>query len=374
MAPATQTLLEYLVSPNPQVNSQHSWTGANTKSTGNMWGGFERLDPWDDFSFETLHEIYGDLLLRDFDQGDLPDFNKTLPYHLTEIRNEDTLETLLIRWNNAVVSAALAVSQKAPLKTSAFQNERCSEIFMARGGQASLKPRSELNHNTKKMPDWAGIKKEDVHLVDVSGRARMMHMNLLPGDTKLSTKWKSEKISLHRNNAEVKAPIQQILTYCVHAQVRYGYLLTQDELVVFRVSEISKPSQITERKKRSAPPQDQSIGSSKYIWNLKYKAIPWETNSGGNSPSLTINLALWWLHMLAAQRRSLQPGYSDLRTEYLPLTPIIDSASSSFTTSGKRSRQDEEDSFTMEPGRKTKKRGDVGIQGPAMSFESQVSV
>ena len=53
MAPGTQTLLEYLISPNPQVNSEHSWTGSNIKSTGNMWGGFE-LEIWEDFSFETL--------------------------------------------------------------------------------------------------------------------------------------------------------------------------------------------------------------------------------------------------------------------------------------------------------------------------------
>lgn len=373
MASVTQTLLEYLISPNPQVNSEHSWTGSNTKSTGNMWGGFKELEDWEDFSFETLDEIYGDLLHRDFDQQDLPDFNKNLPYHLTEIRNEDTLETLLIRWNNAVVSAALAVSQRTPFRATDFQHEGCGEIFMARGGQASIEPRRELNHNAKKMPDWAGIKKEHVHPLDVSGKTRTMHMNLLPGDTKLGTKWKSEKIMHDKNSAEVKAPIQQILKYCVHAQVRYGYLITQDELVVFRVSEIAQPSQATQRKRRAAQPEEPSFGGSEYIWNLKYKSIPWETNAGGSSHDLTINLALWWLHMLAARQSSLQSGYSNLRTEYPPSTPVIDSPSSSFTASAKRGRQDDEDSFGMILGRRSKKRGDIGIHGPAMSFDSQVS-
>jgi hypothetical protein len=252
MAPGTQTLLEYLISPNPQVNSEHSWTGSNTKSTGNMWGGIE-LEIWEDFSFETLFEIYGDLLRRHFDPQDLPDFNKNLPYHLTKIRNEDTLEISLIRWNNVVVSAALAVSQRTPLNAADFQDERCGEIFMACGGQASIEPRKDIDHKAKKKPDWAGIKKEDVQPLDVSGTTRTMHKNLLPGDTKLGTKWKSEKIVQNKNSAEVKAPIQQILSYCVKAHVRYGYLITQDELVVFRVSEIpSQPSQTTQRKKRSA--------------------------------------------------------------------------------------------------------------------------
>jgi hypothetical protein len=48
---------------------------------------------------------------------------------------------------------------------------------------------------------------------------RMAHTNLLPGDTKLSTKWKSEGIVQDKNNSEVKAAVQQILMYCVHANV-----------------------------------------------------------------------------------------------------------------------------------------------------------
>jgi hypothetical protein len=179
-------------------------------------------------------------------------------------------------------------------------------------GHANFKPRKDLNYSTKKMPDWAGTKKENAHLLDVGGRTRMMHINLLPGDTKLATKWKSEKILQSKNSAEMKELIQQIQKYCVHAQVRYGYLLTQDEQVAFRVSEIPQPSQATQRKKRSAQSQDPSIGGSEYIWNLKYKAIPWETNGGGSLHNLTVNLALWWLHMLAAWQGSLQSEYSDL--------------------------------------------------------------
>lgn len=293
---------------------------------------------------------------RHFDPQDLPDFNKNLPYHLTKIRNEDTLEISLIRWNNVVVSAALAVSQRTPLNAADFQDERCGEIFMACGGQASIEPRKDIDHKAKKMPDWAGIKKEDVQPLDVSGTTRTMHKNLLPGDTKLGTKWKSEKIVQNKNSAEVKPPIQQILSSCVKAQVRYGYLITQDELVVFRVSEIpSQPSQATQRKKRSAQPEDPSFGGSKYTWNLKYKPIPWEKNRGEYTHNLTINFTLWWLHMLAARQRSLQSWYADLRTEYQPSTPVMDSASSSFNISAKRSRQDDEDSFGMMLGRRTKK-------------------
>lgn len=391
MAYSTQTLLDYLTTPNPPINSEHSWTGSNTKSTGTMWCAYSKLKVWKDFKFDTLNELYKDLLYRVFNEEDLPNFNQKFPYHITEIRNENTLNSLLVRWNNAVVSAALAASQGHSLKDSESRGE--GDIFMACGCQATIVPRQELMQN-KKIPDWAGIMKNNVHVL-CEGK-RIMHTNLLPGDTKLSTKWKSQSIEKAKANPETNAPINQVLTYCAHAQVRYGYIITQEELVVFRVSERLKLSKPPQRKPRYNPPMKLQLGKEKYAWHMEYKAIPWELNGGPRSNDLTVNLALWWLHMLAAQERSIGAAYPNLGTKELN-SEAGDSRLSSFSNKdsrqgddtnpmasqlssfdSKRKWDDDENSHDMTLGRvderASKRRGGVQPDDVSMSFDSQISV
>lgn len=314
MAHGKQTLLSYLKHPNPHINSEHSYIGSNTKTSGAMWCAYEELKVWEDFTFETLKRLYKDLLYQPFSEDELPNFNQKLPYHITEIRNENTLNSLLVRWNNAVVSAALAASQSKLSGNSRSGSRKEGEIFMACGCQATLD-----HPKGRKIPDWAGIMKDKVYDNFVDGQKRVTHKNLLPGDTKLSTKWNSEKMEKAKNDPAMKAPINQILTYCVTAEVRYGYLITQEEVVVFRISErdLSEPDLESKGQRRRLEknalgmPQEKMFGRGK-SWYMEYKAIPWELDEGVRSNNLTVNLALWWLHMLAVQERSLEATYSKL--------------------------------------------------------------
>lgn len=48
---------------------------------------------------------------------------------------------------------------------------------------------------------------------------------------------------------------------------------------------------------------------------MEYKAIPWDIRSNqpqSTSETLTINLALWWLHLLAADASGIEDNYSPL--------------------------------------------------------------
>ena len=55
------------------------------------------------FNCGTLQATYGANLKLEIHSQDLPNFSLHLPFRLSEIHDEDSLEALLIRWNNAVV-------------------------------------------------------------------------------------------------------------------------------------------------------------------------------------------------------------------------------------------------------------------------------
>ncbi|KAL8749807.1 MAG: hypothetical protein Q9199_007467 [Rusavskia elegans] len=159
-------------------------------------------------------------------------------------------------------------------------------------------PLKQESTNRKLRPDWAGIKQ--------SPGCPKQPPNILPGDTKLGSKWKSSniepgKVSKATNRGGWLAAIRQIYTYCIKTDARYGYLLTDKELVAVRISWI--PDTETTDPEDKAKPRSQGTGI------LEYKAIPWshedtEIQSSDNKP--TVNLALWWLHMMAAVGHEMQ--------------------------------------------------------------------
>lgn len=135
------------------------------------------------------------------------------------------------------------------------------------------------------------------------------------GDSKLTEKWKSEYLILTEKEAqkvpappswrnvedsdndqpeplvargyynvatERTLPLEQLSTYCRFAETRYFFLVTQDEVVVFRVRRIDKKELLSQ-----ASPADEKLYAA-----FEYKSIPWESN-GANR--LNFNLAVWAL-------------------------------------------------------------------------------
>ncbi|MCJ1367796.1 hypothetical protein MMC16_006930 [Acarospora aff. strigata] len=324
MAGENLSLIDYLSRPNPTINSDYSWTGVNTNSTKakGMRPNKDFID-WKDFNHDTLQAIYGEVLKLEFPQQELPDYNRHLPFHRSEIHDEDSLEALLIIWNNAVVSRALSVAQRSlRLSSSDTAGYATEEIFMARGGHAMI-PGVKAEKSPR--PDWAGIIPSVIYQGKNMGRKS--YSNVLPGESKLSTKWKT---SLDPDSLQYKKPFFQLFKYCELANVRYGYLLTQEELVVVRVSrkprdQVShstpspKPSQTSrtaEWKEEQAKLSLPETGRTKQDRMLEFKSIPWVNESEGKEGFLSINLALWALHMMAATARSIGPEYRDLQNEY----------------------------------------------------------
>ena len=107
-------------------------------------------------------------------------------------------------------------------------------IYMAAGG------RGYLDECAKFRPDRTGtqptaLQPEEARQVGQVGKS----WNILPGYTKLGKKWSSNKIVRGPVKVDIKCqwlrPLAQIYTYCVRANVRYGYVITDKELVVFLV-------------------------------------------------------------------------------------------------------------------------------------------
>lgn len=329
MAEETLTLDDYLRRPNPVVNSAYSWTGTNTKSRTSTHTKPKEIVEWKDFNYNSLQAMYGDTLKLKIHLQNLPNLSRHLPFHLSEIQDEDSLEALLIRWNNTIVSYALSVAQRSDgLIGADTAGYREGEIFMARGGHAFIpgtKPSEKALH-----PDWAGIIPSNKHQ-EGTKENRKSHMNVLPGDSKLSTKWKSSR---DPDSLEFKKPFFQIFHYCELADVRYGYLLTQEELVVVRISrkprgQISDPTMPSQRPQRLGTSQLKKEQAKLHLPEkhrtkehgvLEYKSIRWDDGSQREEASLSINLALWWLHMLAATARSIESSYRDLLEEYISET------------------------------------------------------
>jgi len=155
---------------------------------------------------------------------------------------------IVILWTKTIVSNGLKAAQKE-IGTDLPHEKIC----MCQGKQAqpplkvpeSIDPESKGKKQNQKHrnPDWAGRKCSTVNPNEPKrkGKKPTKAKNLLPGDTKVSLKWNSASLTIGDiEKADVKdkrwfQPIGQVYTYCVRLNARYGYIITDKELVVFRI-------------------------------------------------------------------------------------------------------------------------------------------
>lgn len=139
---------------------------------------------------------------------------------------------------------------------------------------------------------------------------------------------------------EFRKPLCQALLYCVKVNSRYGYILTDAEAFFFRRTKSEEPARplstnrpqrqhaqpthnrfasiTSEISRTSAMSLDSSGSPYTDAGNpdinegpLEYAVVPWG-NSG--SDSLTINLGLWFIHLLATSDNSVKEWYPVLGT------------------------------------------------------------
>lgn len=281
MAQNEFTLFDYLQHANPRIRSRCR-KGKNTTMKSSSIKSWltcpQYIEEWDDFGLSSLDAACGGSLREELARRyRLREHPEPPEFPFCEIHDEDSFTSLLILWNWPIVSSALAAAQEESLKHPSGE-----AVYMVRGGQA-LYPGGESDSRPR--PDWAGVRRPSRHS-GVLPRT-IKGETIIPGDTKLSSKWQSALIPRELDDGVMKKewfkPIGQIYQYCLYANARYGYVISDLELLVVRVD-----LQIS----------DDGIGTT-----LRYKSIPWDNHrdaAEGDPDVMTINLALWLLHLAAA--------------------------------------------------------------------------
>jgi hypothetical protein len=86
---------------------------------------------------------------------------------------------------------------------------------------------SRLETQSKLPPHWAGVRVAE---------ATQGHQVLVPGDTKVSSKWQSglERATRKSEKKRFKDVLRQVVHYCSIGNLRYGFVITDKELYCFR--------------------------------------------------------------------------------------------------------------------------------------------
>ncbi|KAK1762573.1 hypothetical protein QBC33DRAFT_501041 [Phialemonium atrogriseum] len=274
------TLLEALTRRNVVINSDAVVPGGNTTVITSILP--ENWSPWLDFNYATLTRIFRRELASEY-QGS-PE-QRPLVEDLT-INNEETLEDLLRRFVAPVVNYAL--------------DGQAGQCHLGRGSRCGAKDR----------PDWSVI---SPMRLDEYGR----HANMLPGDTKLDAKWWPTMVEEDESNfAQWQKVVAQAETYMALHRSRYGFILTDRDLVVLRITRQpidpglaqGRPQREITGAGHSRQTSDATMESSVVSsyrdnngmeWDYsepEYATIPWAAHGYGN---LTIKLSLWCLAMMA---------------------------------------------------------------------------
>jgi hypothetical protein len=344
------TLLDQLRREPPilQDTSPKQASIGNTKHPG--WPQPNHIITWKDFSFPSLELACDGLFDRLLSYNIKPlDFEGHFPDKVC-FTAERSLEVFLQKWTHTVVSYALRETQsrcesftvphilmkdgsdsyvpKSSNTKGLKVNSQNSSASSTQGGsfdsmnsglevdsesmkppkkrKTAMKPRIGSRSMTTKelpdsLPDWGGVISATV---ESPGFSRPP--NILPGDTKVGRKWNTTMVVNELRKAvpnamsEARWPFRQLLNYLNATRVRYGYIITDREVVVVRLS------------KSSAVGELMAHGRSTMVGEvtMEFRSVPYETN--GND-KLTINMALWWLHLLARQDRRILARYDPLK-------------------------------------------------------------
>lgn len=307
------TLLKYLTQPNLDLDRTGLQEGTNTFSVGNYE--IDGVREWVDFTLEKVLDCFGDILGEDIPLHLLHQPQPIAERH-RKLTDESSVTAILLKHNHIIVDCALELAQLR-LRGRGFR----LPISWSWG---SL---SQVEEDPRLRPDWAGT----------LDSGSLPYENRLPGDTKQSAKWKStfKDSPLKGNQEEYWKPLRQGLLYCIRLNSRYGYIISDAEALFFRRTKSPEPSQplSTNRPRRNIPQTahtrvtstasvisgttSMSLDSSGSPYTdagnpdlneapLEICVVPW-TNFGERR--LSINLAMWFIHLLAMSDISVQESY-----------------------------------------------------------------
>jgi len=286
----TTSLLSYLRQANPTVRCK--WRSKSKSNTySHKYPDVKELRIWESFEYDTVIEkLFGGalnkLLMEDY--SDLKNVYKLS----RSIYHEFSVTDIVKGFHMKIVTEALS-------KTTKRADLLGQEVSMLPGKGVGIFYRRSPE---REQPDWAA--RSDFEY----------EYSILPGDSKLSKKFNTTIIeAITDDNGQLvgnqnhKAPLDQLAYYCIKTGMRYGYIITDKELFVLRVgTNNEEPQDSNFLKLRTAVHKNPRV---------EYQVIPW--TNGDNEKQLTVNLALWALHILAANNGHLDWAYDELENEQI---------------------------------------------------------
>ncbi|CAJ2506964.1 Uu.00g081500.m01.CDS01 [Anthostomella pinea] len=358
-APPAQSILEYLTVKNPDINHQEA--GKSLTDKRQYWVP-KLVKPWHEFEFNTMEKIFGRELMTECRRPRVMHHVFPPPHPERDLieKLEDTTRWILGSWTIRMVNSALepvekslnpvfwtAQSLAAPTATSVAPS--LSSTGRATAGVRSQPKRRASSQNPAAetrprrarslVPDGTGLSHESllalaVPTSETGNLGEWTYAGRLPKEIKPGTKWSSERLDRGQivdQNGRWKegqqwrnysAPLRQIYTYCARAKSRYGCIVTSKEVVVVRI----RPE-----KEDDGPAEEGTSGgdSSKRGDNLssdlrsrglmEWKSIKWSEHRREELVEeyreLTMNLALWIMHVLAGNDCEIKRRYDPLSQE-----------------------------------------------------------
>ncbi|KAI0204823.1 hypothetical protein F4808DRAFT_474158 [Astrocystis sublimbata] len=212
----------------------------------------------------------------------------------TLLFEEESITSVVEKWNIQVVQHALDGTQRFLLG----EVYETGKMHLRRnGGQAHIL--QSIPSRKIHKPDWCLYKKIQ------EGKSEFVK-NLLPGDTKPANKLHSSGFK-DTEYTELPAPLKsvicQLAKYMWLGETRYSYIITEEEIVALRFSwhkgHISTrgPADLESQYGGYLEPiSGHQSNDNETRPNIEFCAVPWSSH-GDNT--LTVNLVLWWLSILA---------------------------------------------------------------------------
>ncbi|KAJ4328226.1 hypothetical protein N0V84_001266 [Fusarium piperis] len=353
--PPATSIFELLTAKNPEVVHPEPETKSLTASPNFHWP--KELRPWKEFDFKALEAVFAGSLLGDARRTgrSLPGYPTLFPDTDCVVTDEKSTTSLIIKWNETIVNTALMSIRNEfhpsiwNSKTRKHEKHEAEPQVNSRAKRKQPPRRSSQSHRVQKprkrhisvRPDSGAVH----HALSPDERGSPAVQERFPKEYKTASKWCSEKF-LRSGFIDKKGqmreeliqknyfmPIRQAFTYCITHGCRYGCILTCGEAFIFRKN-LGDGYKALQRSL-----VDDGL--------LEYVSIPWANHHQGNLDGykdLTVNLAMWFIHVLAGNRYWFDWSYGPLAAE----EPSAGRLSEATTEPSSETRQSDDESESSE--------------------------
>ncbi|KAI1112846.1 hypothetical protein F5Y14DRAFT_463073 [Nemania sp. NC0429] len=293
-----KSVLEFLTAKNPTIVPVKEGKVTNTSRPGYYCPVAVRH--WDEFDYETLETIFGGDLMREAQKtrSNLPHY----PYLDEDIdlrlgKGEPITRSLISKWNHTIVLASLRAVQdafhpclwrdKTGQKPKVLQSDTAAE-----NGEEASSTNGKERSKRSRQPDGGSVLLREIMLKKSGER--------FPKEYKPASNWNSKKLrNGELTNKETGEWLDGIKAAILDS--RFCAVSIDDDPSTF--------SQLLEKIK----------------WDglMEFVSIPWANGCDDyhhNYKKLTVNLALWFTHVLAGNHYKLDWKYRKLYDEELAQT------------------------------------------------------